>query len=130
MPVISDKVRDTLRYIATQYMSGTCIIYSNTGSKDAAGIAQKTFTVPRQGNNYPLACSLQEVNRVAKTEEAGDSFQSNTEYDLKVPWGTKVEKGDQVVVTDDTGKQTRVHILNPFRHTMGLTLTIRCRDIS
>ncbi len=130
MPVISTSFVNGLRGIINQYMAGTCIVYANTGSKDAMGIPGKIFTVERSGQTYPIQCSLQEVDRVPDTGEAGKGFQSNTEYNLKVPWGTLVEKGDQIVVTDDTGRQTRVHVLNPYRHTIGLTLTIRCKDIS
>ena len=111
-------------------MSGSCIIYDRVDNKDAMGVPSKIFTHQRIGNIYPLACSLQEVDRVAQSSEAGSRFEVSTDYNLKLPWGTIVSKGDQIVITDDLGRTVRIHVLDPYYHTSGLSLIIRCKDIS
>lgn len=101
--MINTTLQNSLRGMFKNLMLGRCWILDGSNTLDASRSqirVDKELLTNRIGQNYPINCGMQEIQRIPNQNTPGESELANTEYIVKLPVGTLVNVQDVIKVVE------------------------------
>jgi len=99
-----------MRITADNTMSTPCVVTRATLADD--GFGTKTGTQQQVGSG--VMCRVQEIPRTPWVDASVGVKQERANHMIKVPWGTDIQAGDVITVTNDHGGTSTFEVDSPY----------------